>query len=182
MHEIYDNWPDIAEQSYESNLEETNFNGIEHIVFAGMGGSGALGDVLSSILSKTNIHVEVIKGYTLPKTVNTDTLVIASSVSGNTVETLSVLELAKKAKCKTVTFSSGGIMEKYSIKNNIEFRKIPTIHSPRASFPAYLYSILKVLRDTIPIKDKEIKESISHYAKQHLVKSHHYKIPMTCKA
>jgi glucose/mannose-6-phosphate isomerase len=32
-----------------------------------MGSSGAIGDIFTAILSKTNIHVEVIKGYVLPK-------------------------------------------------------------------------------------------------------------------
>lgn len=63
-----------------------------------MGGSGALGDIFSSVLSKTNIHVNVIKGYHLPKTVDSNTLVVTTSISGNTVETLTVLDSAKKKK------------------------------------------------------------------------------------
>ena len=41
MYRIYDNWPKIAKLHYEKNLEKINFTGIDHIVFAGMGGSGA---------------------------------------------------------------------------------------------------------------------------------------------
>lgn len=160
IHKIYDEWPDIANQNYESDLEEMNYDNIKHIIFSGMGGSGTLGDVFSSILSKTDIHVQVIKGYTLPKTVNSETLVVITSVSGNTKETLSTLKSAKDENCKIISFSSGGELEKYSLKNNIEHRNIPMIHSPRGSFTAYLYSILKVLNNTIPIKNKEIKKSI----------------------
>ena len=69
---------------------------VDNIVFAGMGGSGTIGDTIESILSKQNIHVNVVKGYVLPKTVDSNTLVIATSVSGNTDETLEILKKAKK--------------------------------------------------------------------------------------
>ena len=73
-----------------------------------MGGSGSVGDALSAILSKENIHVNNTKGYLLPKTVDQNSLVVAMSVSGDTQETLSILADAKKSKAKVVAFSSGG--------------------------------------------------------------------------
>lgn len=76
MHKVYDKWPQIAKESYESDLVSVDFKDIDHIVFSGMGGSGVLGDFFSSILSKTDIHVNVVKGYHLPKTVDSNTLVV----------------------------------------------------------------------------------------------------------
>jgi glucose/mannose-6-phosphate isomerase len=90
MYKIYDKWPEIARESFEYNHEPIDFHNIDHIVFAGMGGSGAIGDIFSAILSKTKIHVNVVKGYLLPTTVDSNTLVITVSVSGNTAETLAV--------------------------------------------------------------------------------------------
>ena len=78
MHKIYDKWPEIAKQAYDSNLESIDFPNIDNVVFAGMGGSGAIGDLFSSILSKSNIHVSLVKGYLLPKTVDKNTLVITA--------------------------------------------------------------------------------------------------------
>src|SRR5438270_7321870 len=124
MYKIYDNWPKIARVSYQSDLDIIDFRDIDHIVFAGMGGSGALVDIFSAILSKTDIHVAVIKGYHLPKTVDSHTLVVTTSISGDTVETLSVLDSANKSKCKLVAFSSGGKMQEYCSKNKIEHRSI----------------------------------------------------------
>jgi len=161
MYKVYDNWPQIAKESYESDSEPVDFENIDHIVFSGMGGSGALGDILSSILSKTNVHVNVVKGYHLPKTVDSNTLVVTTSISGNTAETLTVLDSARKTSCKLIAFSSGGKMEKYCIKNNVEYRKIPMTHSARASFPAFLYSILKTLNSIIPVKKEDISKSIN---------------------
>ena len=52
-------------------------------------------------------------------------------------------------------------MENLCIKNNIHYQKIPMIHSPRASFPKFLFSILNILEEVIPINQNEINESIS---------------------
>jgi glucose/mannose-6-phosphate isomerase len=160
MHAIYDVWPSIAKKSYFSGLEKIDFKNIDHVVFSGMGGSGAIGDLFHSVLSKSDIHVSIVKGYLLPKTVDTNTLVVTTSVSGNTSETLNVLKSASELDCKIIGFSSGGMMEQFCLKNNIEFRKISQIHSPRASFVKYVYSILHVLDLIIPIDASDVKESI----------------------
>jgi len=161
MYAIYDRWPEIARESFESEQSTVNFDGINHIVFAGMGGSGAIGDVFASILSKSKIHVNVVKGYVLPKTVDSDTLVVVTSVSGDTAETLSVLKSAQKLNSKIIAFSSGGKMLEYCAKNKIQHRIVSQYHSPRASFTRYLYTILKVLHYTLGIKQEDILESIT---------------------
>ncbi|MEX2192341.1 MAG: SIS domain-containing protein [Nitrosarchaeum sp.] len=161
MYKIYDKWPEIARKSFESNQEPVEFDGIDHIVFAGMGGSGAIGDLFSSILSKSDIHVSLVKGYLLPKTVDKNTLVVATSVSGNTAETLTVVDSAKKMDCSLIVFSSGGKMEKVCKNNQIIFRKIPLFHSPRTSLINFTYSILKTLNSILPIGKNSIIESLN---------------------
>ena len=165
MYKVYDKWPSIARESYSSSQDVVDFDNIDHIVFSGMGGSGTIGDIISSILSKTNIHVAVVKGYHLPNTVDSKTLVITTSISGNTAETLSVLEAARKTKCKLISFSAGSKMQNYCQKHKIEHRVVPKTHSPRASFPGFLYSILKVLGPVLPLKEKDIVESIRELEK-----------------
>src|SRR3989344_8174654 len=161
MHKIYDMWPEIARKTYDSVLEPMHFDNIDHIVFAGMGGSGAIGDLFSSILSKSDIHVSLVKGYLLPKTVDKNTLVVITSVSGNTAETLTVLDSTKKLDCRLIAFSSGGKMEKFCENNQIIFRKIPLFHSPRTSLINFTYSILKTLNSTLPIEKSGIMESLN---------------------
>lgn len=165
MYEIYDKWPEISQDAYNSSFQPVEFEGIDHIVFAGMGGSGTIGSIFASILSKTNIHVSIVKGYILPKTVDSETLVITTSISGNTDETLTVLDIANKQDCKIFAFSSGGNIEKYCKENRINYQKIPMIHSPRASFPSFLYSMLKILQPIIPIPSNHILESINELHK-----------------
>lgn len=161
MYKVYDNWPKIAEKSFNSDLEKIGKENIPHIVFAGMGGSGTIGDVFSSILSKTDIHVDVVKGYHLPKTVKTDSLLVCTSVSGNTIETNSILKEGIDLGCKIITFSNDGKIGKLSNKSNIEHRKIQMDHSPRASFVSYLYSMIKILSPILPISGIDIDESIN---------------------
>ena len=161
MYIVYDKWPEIARESFESNQEPVDFHDIDHIVFAGMGGSGAIGDLFSSILSKSDIHVSLVKGYLLPKTVDKNTLVVATSVSGNTSETLTVLDSAKKLDCSLIAFSSGGKMEEFCKNNQITFRNIPRFHSPRTSLVNFTYSILKTLNSILPIGKNDIVESLN---------------------
>ena len=165
MFKVYDEWPEIANNSFGKEFEKLDVDNIDHIVFAGMGGSGSVGDVLGSILSKEDIHINNVKGYLLPKTVDSKTLVIATSVSGNTSETLSILKSVKETSANTACFSSGGLMEEYCKNNNIFFQKIPMVHSPRASFPSFLYSILNILEPILPIKSNDIHESITSLEK-----------------
>jgi len=160
MYKVYDKWPQIAKESFESLQKKEDFENVNHIVFAGMGGSGAIGDMFASILSKSKIHVNVVKGYNLPQTVDSNTLVVVVSVSGNTTETLSILESANKVVCKIIAFSSGGKLQEYCVKNNIKHRMVPMYHSPRATFPSYLYVMLKVMHKTLNIKEENIIESI----------------------
>ena len=160
MYKIYDKWPEIARQSFESEQKTVDFKNIDHIVFAGMGGSGGIGDLFSSILSKTNIHVTLVKGYLLPNTVDKNTLVVVTSVSGNTDETLTVLKSTKKIDCNVIAFSSGGKIEQFCEENQIIFRKIPLLHSPRASLINFTYTILKILNSILPIEKKDIMESL----------------------
>ena len=167
MHTIYDRWAEIARDAYNSDLDSVDFNDIEHVVFSGMGGSGTIGDLFSSILSKTNIHTTVVKGYELPNTIDKNTLVVATSVSGDTVETITTLESTTKQNCNVIAFSSGGKMESFCAKNNIEFRKFPQTHSPRASLPRFVYSILKTLNSIIPITKQDITDSLEQLERIH---------------
>jgi len=160
MYKVYDGWPQIARKNFSTNFSKVDIKNIDHIVFAGMGGSGTIGDVFASILSKTNVHVSVVKGYLLPKTVDSNTLVVTTSISGNTLETISILKNVEKVNAEFVAFSSGGIMEKFSMNKRIKYYKISEEHSPRASFVGFLYSALNILEQVVPVKKVDVDKSI----------------------
>ena len=160
MSNVYDKWPQIASDSFSKKYSKVEIKNIDHIVFAGMGGSGTIGDVFSSILSKTNIHVSVVKGYLLPKTVDKNTLVVSTSISGNTLESITILKNVEKLDAKFVALFSGGMMEKFCKNKNIKSYKIKEEHSPRASFVGFLYSALNILEQIVPVKKTDISKSI----------------------
>ena len=169
MYQFYDNWPKLAENAFNNNFNN-NFDKIvkqdvSHIVFAGMGGSGTIGDVFASVLSKTDIHVDIVKGYHLPKTVKQNSLLICTSVSGNTIETITVLKEGIELGCQIIVFSSDGEMKKICNERKIEYREITMNHSPRASFVTYLYSMIKVLLPILPISITDVSDSISELKK-----------------
>lgn len=161
IYEIYDKWPEIARESFVKQIKKFDVQDIDHIVFAGMGGSGSIGDVIGAILSKEDVHVSNVKGYVLPKTVDSKTLIVTTSVSGNTRETMTVLEKAKNSPAKIAAFSSGGMIKEYCQRNNIFHQEISMIHSPRASFTNFLYGIINTLETILPIKRSDVLESIS---------------------
>lgn len=160
MYKVYDRWPEIADGAYSSEILPASFDGIDHVVFAGMGGSGTVGDLFSSILSRTGIHVAVVKGYLLPRTVNHKTLIVCTSVSGDTAETMAVAKSARELGCKLICFSSGGMLEQFCTKNSVEFRRVPAFLNPRSSFPSYVYSMTRALGAILPIRDADVAESL----------------------
>jgi len=165
MIKIYEKWPEMAKNAFNSDHKTLDIQNINHVIFAGMGGSGTIGDIFEAILSKTNIHVSVVKGYLLPKTVTENTLIVITSVSGNTIETLTVLENAKKSKGKIIVFSSGGKCEEFCKKSNTQYYKIQKIHSPRASFVIFLFSMLKIFQNIISLKIEDVNEAINELEK-----------------
>ena len=162
MYKVYDKWSEIAKNTYEENWKSLEYENIDHIVFAGMGGSGSIGDIFSAILSQTKLHVTIVKGYTLPKTVDKNSLVVITSVSGNTAEALSILDQAKSSDCNLIAISSGGKIEQICNENKIEYRKIKKYNSPRASLVSFIFSMLKILKFIIPIKEEDIIESLEN--------------------
>jgi glucose/mannose-6-phosphate isomerase len=105
---------------------------IKNVVVAGMGGSGIGGNLVAELISeKMKLPFAVCKDYFLPEWVDEHTLVIASSYSGNTEETLHVLEEAIRRGCKIVCVSSGGSMISLAKKAGLDYVIIPGGKPPR---------------------------------------------------
>ena len=71
-------------------------NSIENVVITGLGGSGIGGKIATQLLTdQLKVPVVINNDYSLPEFVSTKTLVIVSSFSGNTEETLAALKIAQ---------------------------------------------------------------------------------------
>ena len=92
----------------------------KNIVVTGMGGSALGGRIIDSLtIGSIRAPLEVFTEPTLPKYVNSDTLVIVSSYSGNTAETLSALGDAIEKKAKVFGICTGGKMEEILKKEKL---------------------------------------------------------------
>lgn len=86
---------------------------IDNIVIAGMGGSALGGRIIDSLLTKkVNVPMEIFTSYNLPKYVGRKTLVIASSYSGNTEETLAMTKEALNKSARVIGITTGGKLQK----------------------------------------------------------------------
>ncbi|MBL7036565.1 SIS domain-containing protein [Candidatus Microgenomates bacterium] len=93
-------------ESLESNLEKLDF---DSVVITGMGGSSNAGKMIASWQEDTNnIPIVVYNDYGLPSWVNSKTLVVLNSYSGNTEETISAYDPAKQKDCMVVGLTTGG--------------------------------------------------------------------------
>lgn len=106
---------------------------IRNIIVTGLGGSGIGGNLVSEIVgSELKVPMQVNKEYGLPKYVNQHTLVICSSYSGNTEETLAAFNDALKANAKIVCITSGGKLLELAKQHNLDHVVIPGGNPPRA--------------------------------------------------
>ncbi len=106
---------------------------IANVVVCGMGGSGIGGDVLSELLrNELNVPITVNKGYALPAFVNEHTLLILSSYSGNTEETIACARAAVKKGITAACVTSGGKLGELALKHNWDSIDIPSGFPPRA--------------------------------------------------
>jgi glucose/mannose-6-phosphate isomerase len=111
----------------------------DNIIAAGMGGSGIGGELLKDwIRNKTDVPMEVNREYNLPDYAGKKTLVLLSSYSGDTEETLGAFLDAVKRKCMVFCVSSGGALLKHAERLGVPYLQLPSGMPPRAALP-YLF-------------------------------------------
>lgn len=160
----FDDWPSLAQQVWSTIETPQLQRSYASLLFVGMGGSGIIGENMLDLAAEMDsLRIEVLKDYHLPKFYGSDTLVVAVSCSGNTEETLSVIDEATKRGLDICAFGSGGELERLSNSNSrITFTKTPMLKVPRTSFPALFYSVLKFMNQNgyLRIPEDHVKDSI----------------------
>ena len=115
------------------------------ILFVGMGGSAIGGDVIRSLVaSECGLPIWVSRHYDLPKFVDSKTLCIFSSYSGNTEETLAAFEQGRKKGIKALSITSGGELARLSQQASLPLIQIPTGFPPRAALGYSVFPLLQV--------------------------------------
>jgi len=130
----------IIGQSYRFQTPKKDF---ANVVLTGLGGSGIGGSIVQNyVADKMKIPFIVNKDYFLPSFINADSLVIVSSYSGNTEETLAAMKQAIKAKATVVCITSGGKVSDMAKRKNFDCILLPAGMPPRSCLG---YSMVQVL-------------------------------------
>jgi glucose/mannose-6-phosphate isomerase len=140
-----------------------NVKGVQNIVLTGLGGSAIGGDLLRSYLAEElKVPFLVNRHYVLPSFVGKNTLVIVSSYSGNTEETISAHKDAIKRKARVLCISTGGETAKMAKKYKQPWIQILPGLSPRAALGYSFFPLLIALGKLglIKSKEKDIKETL----------------------
>jgi glucose/mannose-6-phosphate isomerase len=131
-----------AAQSFELPAD---YRDIDRIVVLGMGGSAIAGDFWRVLLQReSSVPVFNVRQYELPPFVNERTLVIASSYSGNTEETLSAFDQALQRPCKRLAITSGGKLLTTARANGVPAFTYEFKGEPRAAVGWGLMPLLAV--------------------------------------
>ncbi|HEX3032970.1 MAG TPA: bifunctional phosphoglucose/phosphomannose isomerase [Bacillota bacterium] len=162
------NLPDQCEEAFNIaanvNLAPNLATGLTNIVVAGMGGSAIGGDLLRVLIGpRAAIPVLVTRDYTLPNFVGPNTLVFATSFSGNTEETLSCYKQARAQEARIIVITSGGKLKEIADRDGIPVISVPGGISPRAA-TGYLFLPTVVILQRlglIPDATSEIREAIT---------------------
>ena len=159
----------------KANLKPSK-NQINNIVITGLGGSGIGGKIATQIVAdQLKIPAVINNDYSMPKFINENTLVIVSSFSGNTEETLEALKVAQKANSEIACITHGGKLAEIAKENNYNLLILPKAFSPRAMLT---YSVIQQLflfnhygfvnndyveqtKATVALLDKEVEDIIS---------------------
>jgi glucose/mannose-6-phosphate isomerase len=130
----------------EQSIITTPDSEIRNIIITGLGGSGIGGTILSEIVAnECMVPITANKDYFLPAFVDKHSLIIISSYSGNTEETIQAMEAALKAQAKIVCVTSGGKIAEMAKANHCDLVVIPGGMPPRSCLGYSLTQLFFIL-------------------------------------
>ncbi len=137
-----------------------------NIIICGMGGSALPGNVLkttNAFLDLIEIPILIHRDYGLAREANKNSLIFCISYSGNTEETISAFNEARKRNLKVCTIASGGALIKIAKKHKIPFIKVPSGIPPRCAL-GYQFSALVELLFNTGFAKRSTREAIRKLA------------------
>jgi glucose/mannose-6-phosphate isomerase len=159
-------FPEQCHEAWEEVLKfelPREYTKISNVVIAGMGGSAIGGDIVRRLaLAESKSPVWVHRDYGLPAFVDESTLVIASSHSGNTEETISAFTKSLGNRSKKLAITSGGKLKHLAEKEGIPVFIIDYQAPPRAAFPHSFIPLMGIFQKLGLLGDKsaDLKEAV----------------------
>lgn len=145
------------------------YTNIDKVVILGMGGSAIGGDLLNSLASlESKMPVSICRDYDLPHFIDARTLVIASSYSGMTEETLSAFSQALETSAKKLVITTGGRLKEIAGQNNIPVLTVDYKSPPRAALAHSFISLVGICQKLgiVSDKSKDIAEMVQTLKEQ----------------
>lgn len=158
--------PQQCREAWRSALDfplPPDYAAVDKVVILGMGGSAIGGDLVRSLaLVQGGIPVWVHRDYGLPPLVDARTLVIASSYSGNTEETISSFAEALETPAKKVVITTGGRLKTLAEESLVPVFTFHYRAEPRAALGYSFFSILAILHrlGLLSIQSQDIEETV----------------------
>lgn len=145
VHQVDQAWVEAGSQTLHTKCSLA-----KNIVIAGMGGSALPGRIIRSLDQYIlNVPLEVVTNYRLPNYVDKNTLVILSSYSGNTEETLSCGQDALARQAKIFIVTTGGKLLDYAKRHQLDHYHIDPranpSHQPRLGLGYSIIAVFAVL-------------------------------------
>lgn len=138
MEAYISNFPDNLLEALDigkNAVRDLRVQPVEKVVMCGLGGSGIGARFVTDLAWETSkIPVVLINDYRIPKWVDSRTLFVATSYSGNTEETLNALSEAVFADANIVCITAGGKLRQLAREKGFGLFEIPDGQPPRTSF------------------------------------------------
>lgn len=159
----------VVEKQYQQleavfGVDTSSIGEISNVVLAGMGGSALASGMIKS-WPKLSAPFEIVRDYAVPEYVNTQTLFVASSYSGNTEETLAALEAAEEKKAQIIVVCAGGKLAEIAKSKQYPLFLLPQNYQPRMAvllnFKA-LFELFSGLDLIDASKVSELNSAIQH--------------------
>ena len=144
------------------------YSSVDKVIILGMGGSAIGGDMVRRLaLAESKVPVWIHRDYGLPPFVDRNTLVIASSYSGNTEETLAAFTASLKTPARKLAITAGGKLRQLAEKEGIPVFSIDYQAPPRAAFPHSFVPLVGIFQKLGLLGDKsaEVKQALDILAK-----------------
>jgi glucose/mannose-6-phosphate isomerase len=167
-----ENLPDQLDYAYRQGLNSDlpEYRGIHNVLIAGMGGSAIGADLLVAYAAPiSQVPIVVQRNYVLPAWARgPETLVVASSHSGNTEETLAAFDQAVKNGCRIFTLSTGGKLAEKATGGGVPLWTFVHPGQPRAAvgFSFGLLLALLAKLGLLPDPTAELNGTITAMRKQ----------------
>ena len=139
--------PEHCAAGYRAGRDAENLpsaESISSVVVCGMGGSGVAGDIFAALYrDRLGVPIVVVKNPVLPEFAGKDALVVCSSYSGTTAETLACFEEAAGRGCRILALSSGGALARSAEEQGFPVVRVPSgIVAPRAAVGHLAFGLL----------------------------------------